>query len=111
LALSAAKNAGCRGTRPKALIAALRTPAIVKPSFKEYIEGNVQTTAGTTVRLDAKLEVGQASQKIEVAATAQVVRTENARVAGRVAPPTGRWSLRMYTLKKATCIICNEARA
>ncbi len=58
--------------------------AIVKPSFKEYIEGNVQINAGTTVRLDAKLEVGPASQKIEVTATAQVVQTENARVATNV---------------------------
>jgi len=57
---------------------------VEKDGFKTHTTGNVVITPGGTARVDVKLEVGTAQQTIEVSATAQVLQTENARVATEV---------------------------
>jgi hypothetical protein len=52
--------------------------------FKTHITANVVLTPGSTVRADVKLEIGTAQQSVEVTAAAQVLQTENARVATEV---------------------------
>jgi hypothetical protein len=54
------------------------------PGFKTHITANVVLTPGSTVRADVKLEIGTAQQSVEVSAAAQVLQTENARVATEV---------------------------
>ena len=48
--------------------------------FKTYIQGNVRVEVGSTVRLEAKLEVGGVQQSIEVNAQSTALVTENAKV-------------------------------
>ena len=57
---------------------------VEKQSFKVHITGNVVVNPGETVRVDVSLEVGQTQQSVEVIATAQLVQSENARVATEV---------------------------
>ncbi len=52
--------------------------------FKSYVANNVAVSPGGETRVDIKLEVGTAQQRVEVMASAQVVQTENARVATNV---------------------------
>jgi len=52
--------------------------------FKTSITEKLAITPGGTARVDVKLEVGAAQQSVEVTATAQVLQTENARVATEV---------------------------
>ena len=52
--------------------------------FKAHITSNVTVAPGSEVRVDIKLEVGAAQTSVEVNAAAQVVQTENARVATAV---------------------------
>jgi Carboxypeptidase regulatory-like domain len=55
-----------------------------KSSFKTNVTENVVVVAGDTVRMDVTLQVGQTQQTVEVAATTQLVQTENARVSTSV---------------------------
>ena len=52
--------------------------------FKSFVADRVGVSPGGETRLDIKLEVGTAQQKVEVTAQAQVIQTENARVATNV---------------------------
>ncbi len=52
--------------------------------FKSYLADRVAVNPGGETRLDVTLEVGTAQQKVEVTAQAQVIQTENARVATNV---------------------------
>ena len=54
------------------------------PGFKVFEAQRVMVNPGGETRLDIKLEVGTAQQQVEVTATAQVIQTENARVATTV---------------------------
>ncbi len=54
------------------------------PGFKSYVAGRVAVDPGGETRLDVTLEVGTSQQKVEVTAQAQVIQTENARVATNV---------------------------
>jgi hypothetical protein len=57
---------------------------VERQGFKTSITEKVEITPGGTARVDVKLEVGTAQQSVEVTATAQVLQTENARVATEV---------------------------
>ena len=52
--------------------------------FKSHITNNVIISPGQEVRVDVRLEVGTTQSSIEVSAAAQMVQTENARVATTV---------------------------
>lgn len=52
--------------------------------FKRFVEQGITVTAGSTVRLDAQLQVGQISEAIEVQAQAAQMQTENAKVSTAV---------------------------
>src|ERR1700688_3157580 len=39
---------------------------IVAPGFKRFVEAGIQAAAGSSVRLDARLEVGQVTESVEV---------------------------------------------
>jgi len=57
---------------------------VEKEGFKTHVTDNLPVSPGGTARLDVKLEVGTATQNVEVAASAQMVQTENARVSTTV---------------------------
>jgi hypothetical protein len=50
------------------------------PGFKTAIHENVRLEAGSTARLDTKLEVGSVQQSIEVSASATELQSDNAKV-------------------------------
>ncbi|MGO9261852.1 MAG: TonB-dependent receptor domain-containing protein [Bryobacteraceae bacterium] len=52
--------------------------------FKTHLTDNVVVSPGSEVRVDVKLDVGTSQQSVEVTANAQVLQTENARVATMV---------------------------
>uniref|UniRef100_Q01RN1 TonB-dependent transporter Oar-like beta-barrel domain-containing protein n=1 Tax=Solibacter usitatus (strain Ellin6076) TaxID=234267 RepID=Q01RN1_SOLUE len=52
--------------------------------FKAHVTNNVLISPGSEVRVDVQLEVGSTQTSIEVSASAQVIQTENARVATMV---------------------------
>jgi hypothetical protein len=52
--------------------------------FRAFIEDGVTVTAGATVRIDAKLQLGQLSESIQVTAQAAQMQTENAKVSTAV---------------------------
>jgi Carboxypeptidase regulatory-like domain len=54
------------------------------PGFKTQIANEIAVAAGATVRLDLMMEVGATQQTIEVAATAQLLQAETARVTTEV---------------------------
>ena len=60
------------------------TVTVHKDGFKVYIANNVSVTPGGSATVDAILQVGTASQTIEVTAASQLVQTENARVSSTV---------------------------
>jgi hypothetical protein len=51
---------------------------VEKEGFKIYTSTNVTVTPGGSTSLDVKLEVGSASQSVEVTAATQMVQTDNA---------------------------------
>ena len=53
---------------------------IAAPAFKRFVEQGIILTAGSTIRADAQLQVGQVSEAVEVQAQAVQMQTENARV-------------------------------
>jgi len=55
-----------------------------KQGFKTSITNDVVVVAGGSARVDAKLEVGQVQQSVEVVANAQMVQTDNAKVSSSV---------------------------
>ena len=57
---------------------------IVAPGFKRYVQAGIQAAAGSSVRLDAKLEIGQVTESVEVRAQTVQLQTENAKVTASV---------------------------
>ncbi len=57
---------------------------IAAPGFKRFVEQGITLTAGSTLRLDAQLQVGQVSEVLEVQAQAAQMQTENAKVSTAV---------------------------
>jgi hypothetical protein len=53
---------------------------IVAAGFKRYVQQNLNVTAGSTVRVDAVLQLGQVSESVEITAAASTIQTENAKV-------------------------------
>src|SRR5215510_9292773 len=47
------------------------------PGFKKYVRQGITVLAATTVRIDATLEVGAATEEVTVNADAPLLRTEN----------------------------------
>jgi hypothetical protein len=52
--------------------------------FRNFIENSITVTAGATVRADAKLQLGQLSESIQVDAQAAQLQTENAKISTAV---------------------------
>src|SRR5262249_23032419 len=52
--------------------------------FKAYEQTGIAVGAATTVRVDAKLEVGQISESVEVTASTANLQTENAKISSQV---------------------------
>jgi hypothetical protein len=52
--------------------------------FRRFVEDGITLTAGATVRTDARLQLGQVTESIEVQAQAAQMQTENARVSTAV---------------------------
>ena len=48
--------------------------------FKRFLQQNVNVSAGSTVRVDATLQLGQVSEQVEVSAAVATIQTENAKV-------------------------------
>ncbi len=48
--------------------------------FKRVLQNNVNVNAGSTIRLDFQLQLGQVSEQIEVSAAVSTIQTENAKV-------------------------------
>jgi len=57
---------------------------ISSPGFKHFVESGVHVTAGSTVREDVQLQLGQVSESIEVKAQAVQLQTEDAKVTSAV---------------------------
>src|SRR5271157_5348784 len=57
---------------------------VVNAGFKTYLGNDIVVAAGATVELNVALEVGTTQQTVEVAANAQMLQTEAARVATEV---------------------------
>src|SRR5579863_3266685 len=57
---------------------------IAATGFKRFVEGGVTLSAGSTARIDARLEVGSVGESIEVIATAAQLQTENAKISTAV---------------------------
>src|SRR5207253_7603195 len=58
--------------------------SVEHPGFKTAIHEKVRLEAGSTARLDTRLEVGAVQQSIEVSATATQVQSDNAKVQNTV---------------------------
>src|SRR5207247_11229253 len=54
------------------------------PGFKAYEQSQVVIAAATTVRVDAKLEIGQISESVEVTSSAARLQTENSKISASV---------------------------
>jgi len=48
--------------------------------FKRFLQQNVMVNAGSTVRVDAAMQLGQVADQIEVSAAVSTIQTENAKV-------------------------------
>ena len=57
---------------------------ITAPGFKKFIQDNITISASASVRIDAKLQLGQVTESIEVTSAVAQVQTENARVSTAV---------------------------
>ena len=53
---------------------------IAAAAFKRFVEQGITLTAGSTIRADAQLQVGQVSEAVEVQAQVVQLQTENARI-------------------------------
>ena len=52
--------------------------------FKKFVHDNIAINASASLRIDAKLELGQVSETIEVTTAVAQIQTENARVSTSV---------------------------
>ena len=57
---------------------------VEKEGFKTHLTDNVAVTPGGSAGVDVRLEVGAATQRVEVSAAAQIIQTENGRVSTTV---------------------------
>ena len=57
---------------------------VESPGFKTHVRDNVLLAGGTTLRLDAELELGTTLQTVEVTEVVQMLQSENARVSTQV---------------------------
>ena len=57
---------------------------IAATGFKRFVEGGVVISAGSTARIDARLEVGSVGESIEVTASVAQLQTENAKISTAV---------------------------
>jgi hypothetical protein len=57
---------------------------VEKEGFKTHITDDLAVAPGGTTRVDVVLEVGRATQSVEVSAAAQIVQTENGKVSTTV---------------------------
>jgi hypothetical protein len=55
------------------------------PGFKSTVQNSVELGAGATARVDAKLEVGNVQQSIEVSASSSLLQTDDAKVGNSMA--------------------------
>lgn len=53
---------------------------ITASGFKRFLQQNLVVSAGSTVRVDAVLQLGQVSESIEITAAAATIQTDNAKV-------------------------------
>jgi hypothetical protein len=53
---------------------------ITATGFKRFVQQNLVVSAGSTVRVDAVLQLGQVSESIEITAAAATIQTDNAKV-------------------------------
>ncbi len=53
---------------------------VEKEGFKAHVTDNLAVSPGGAANLDIKLEVGTATQSVEVSAAAQMIQTENSKV-------------------------------
>jgi len=53
---------------------------IEAPGFKAYVQDNIAVSVDTEIRVDAKLEVGEVNQTVEVTAEAGIMKTERSDV-------------------------------
>ncbi len=58
--------------------------AVTQQGFKQFQVSNVVLTAGGTVRVDARLEIGQITESIEVASDIAQIQTETAKISTQV---------------------------
>lgn len=52
--------------------------------FKRFVQQNLNVSAGSTLRVDAALQIGQVSESIEITASAATIQTDNAKVSTTV---------------------------
>src|SRR5436190_832311 len=57
---------------------------ITAPGFKHFVRQNIEVSASTTVRVDAKLQLGQVSEQVEVSAAVSTIQTDDAKVSTQV---------------------------
>ena len=57
---------------------------ILASGFKRFVQQNVELPAGTTVRIDGQLQLGQVTEQVEVTAAAAMIQTDNAKVSTQV---------------------------
>ena len=57
---------------------------ITAPGFKHFVRQNIVVSASTTVRIDAKLQLGQVSEQVEVSAAVATIQTDDAKVSTQV---------------------------
>src|SRR5436190_18588720 len=57
---------------------------ISAPGFKHFLRQNVVVSASTTVRIDARLQLGQVSEQIEVTTAVSTIQTDDAKVSTQV---------------------------
>ena len=61
---------------------------VVSPTFKTYSTSNIVVLASDRVRIDAKLQVGAADEKVEVTATPSALQTDNPTVGTTITDKT-----------------------
>jgi hypothetical protein len=53
---------------------------VTSSGFKRFLQQNITISAGTTVRVDAQLQLGQVTESVEINAVAATIQTDNAKV-------------------------------
>jgi hypothetical protein len=70
-------------TMPQLTVGAYRVE-VTAPGFKTFVRQNVVLTAGTTVRVDAALSVGEVTESVSVTGEMQALQTDSAKVSTAV---------------------------